>query len=70
MSKGGENNAGKDKRCLWVYMRDNERGGERDRQRERQRRGWTVQYTPDKGQRDVLFMIQAAAAEAAGPRLK
>lgn len=51
-------------------MRDNERGRERDRQRERQRRGWTVQYTPDKGQRDVLFMIQAAAAEAAGPRLK
>lgn len=44
---------------------------ERDRRRGRQRRGWTVQYTLDKGQRDGLFMIQAAAAaEAAGPRLK
>ena len=54
---------------MCAYMRDNERetGGEG-----RQRRGWTVQYTPDKGQRDVLFMIQAAAAaaEAARPRLK
>lgn len=46
-------------------------GTMRERQAEsgRQRRGWTVQYTPDKGQRDVLFMIQAAT-EAAGPRLK
>ena len=47
--------------------RERETGGEEDR------RGWTVQYSPDKGQRDVLFMIQAAAAveaEAAGPRLK
>lgn len=32
--------------------------------------GWTVQYAPNKGQRDVLFMIQAAAEAAAGPRLK
>ena len=60
---------------MCAYMRANER--ERETGREgRQRRGWTVQYTPDKGQRDVLFMIQAAeaaaaaAAEAAGPRLK
>lgn len=53
-----------------IHEGQGDNGRERDGQRERQRRGWTVQYTPDKGQRDVLFMIQAAAAEAAGPRLK
>lgn len=59
------------KRCLCSYIRDRGRNRERDRQRGRQRQGWTVQYTLDKGQTDVLFMIQAAAvAKAPGPRLK
>lgn len=51
---------------------------EEDRWGGRQRRSWTVQYASDKGQRHVLFMIQAVAAAAAaaeaeaaaGPRLK
>lgn len=64
-----ENNGGID-RGGCPHMRDNGRGRERDGQRGRQ--GWTVQYTPDKGQRDVLFMMQTAAdaAVAPGPRLK
>lgn len=56
-------------------MRDNERGGGgegRKRDGQRGRQGRTVQYAPDKGQRDVLFMTQTAAdaAVALGPRLK
>lgn len=43
-------------------MRDKEKGRQEERKTET---GWTVHYTPDKGQRDVLFMSQAAAAAAA-----
>lgn len=42
-----------------------QREGQRERGRQEERKtetGWTVHYTPDKGQRDVLFMSQAAAA--------
>lgn len=45
--------------------------GEKDRsQRGRQETGWTVHYTPDKGQRDVLFMSQAVAAAASGAKVE
>lgn len=56
----------KQHRFLCAYMRDNE--SERRVERKK-RRGWTVQHTPDKGQRHVLFMMEAAAVEASGPRL-
>lgn len=56
---------------MFFFIHEGQEERERDRQRGRQRQGWTVQYTLDKGQRDVLFMIQAAAVtEAPGPRLK
>lgn len=43
-----------------------DKGARGRRQRERKTEtGWTVHYTPDKGQRDVLFMSQAVAAVAA-----
>lgn len=46
-------------RRLCASVRDKERGRQEERKTET---GWTVHYTPDKGQRDVLFMSQAAAA--------
>lgn len=53
---------------FWVHTWGTMRA--REGWRGRQRRGWTVQYPPDKGQRHVLFMMEAAAAvEASGPRL-